>query len=188
MKKGLLALAAVIVFAGCASAAATPFKLSLWGKKIALPPIENVHGVEVGVASYSPEVRGIQYNVLLSKSDDMIGVQGAIVTRSNKFLGIQMGFINLSSHDGDFGGVQFGLINRAKSFTGLQMAILFNKAADEMNGVQLGLINSATNFKGLQLGLVNTAANAKGVQLGLINIMRNSYVPFMVILNAKFKI
>jgi hypothetical protein len=188
MKKILLVAVMVVMFANSVFASATPFKLSLWGKKIALPPIEDVYGIELGLASYSPVVRGVQYNVLFSKSDDMIGVQSSLVTRSGKFLGLQMGFLNLTNHDGDFGGIQFGLINRAKSFKGLQFAAFFNKVDEEMNGLQLGLVNSATNFRGVQIGLVNTARNAKGVQIGLINIMRNSYVPVMVILNAKFKI
>jgi hypothetical protein len=188
MRKVFLGLLGVVFFAGASMAAATPLKISLWGKKIALPPVENVYGIEVGLASYSPVVRGIQYNVLLSKTDDMIGFQGAVVNRADQFTGLQTGILNLTNHGGDFTGLQFGLMNRAKMFKGLQLGLFFNKADEEMNGVQIGLINSATAFRGMQIGLVNSARDAKGVQIGLINIMRNSYVPVMVILNAKFKI
>ncbi|MDR2427155.1 MAG: hypothetical protein LBD46_08280 [Endomicrobium sp.] len=188
MKRCLLAVTVIAMFSVSAFAAFTPLKLSVWGKKIALPPVGDVYGVELGLASYSPVLKGIQYNILFSKSDNMIGLQTAFVTRSRKFIGLQMGISNLTNHDGDFSGMQIGAVNRAKFFRGLQIGVIFNKVAEEMNGVQIGLINSATVFRGLQIGLINTARDAKGVQLGLINIMRNSYVPVMVILNVKFEI
>ncbi|MCL2390426.1 MAG: hypothetical protein FWD54_07375 [Endomicrobia bacterium] len=135
MKKVLLAVCAVALFAG-ASFAATPIQLSLWDK-IAVPPSDAVHGLVIGIGNYTPELRGVSYNFIFAKTDDAIGLQSAIVTKSNEFAGLQAGFVNFNC--GEVTGVQYGFFNKAKSVKGLQLG--FVNMTEDMQGIQVGLLN-----------------------------------------------
>ncbi|MCL1972866.1 MAG: hypothetical protein FWG57_07780 [Endomicrobia bacterium] len=137
MKKVLLAVCAVVLFAG-ASFAATPIKLSLWDR-ISLPQDDAVHGLELGIGSYTPELRGVAWNFIFTKTDDAVGWQAGLVTLSKDVVGLQSGLVNLNQ--GNVKGVQWGFVNQAKS----------------VNGLQLGFVNiadSGSDFA-LQIGLVN---------------------------------
>ena len=136
MKKVLLAVCAVVLFAGASFAAATPIKLSLWGK-IAVPPADSVHGLVIGIGNYTPELRGVSYNFIFAKTDDGIGFQSAFVTKTNEFLGLQGGFVNFNC--GEIKGVQWGFFNKAQSVRGLQLG--FINMTENMYGIQIGLLN-----------------------------------------------
>ena len=152
MKKVLLAVVAVLGFAG-ASFATTPIKLSLWDK-FAIPPSDAVYGLEFGIGSYTPELKGLAWNFLYGKTDDALGAQLSIVNFSKSFLGLEYGCANLNS--------------------------------GHITGAQVGFFNRSQSVKGLQLGFVNMTEEMKGVQIGLLNFIKNSSLPFMVIVNAKF--
>lgn len=67
-------------------------------------------------------------------------------------------------------GVQVTLLaNLAASAAGVQASSLVNIATERLSGVQVAMINSASEVRGVQVGLVNHTKNAYGVQLGLIN-------------------
>ncbi len=53
--------------------------------------------------------------------------------------------------------------------SGYQMALV-NVARKRLDGVQLGLVNVAGDFKGTQLGLINIGGKGKGNQIALMNI------------------
>jgi hypothetical protein len=76
---------------------------------------------------------------------------------------------------GNLKGVQIsGLLlglNMAQNTRGLQLATLYNQAED---------------MQGLQLGLVNICTRMRGVQIGLANVIKESKVPFFPIINASF--
>lgn len=95
----------------------------------------------------------------------------------------------LNTVDGAFSGLQIaGIANvNSNDFStdALQIAC-FNRAGGISSGAQLGVLNLAQHWSGLQLGVINVAENLNGLQIGLANIIRQSPVPFMLILNASF--
>ena len=65
-------------------------------------------------------------------------------------------------------GLQLSLLaNRADALSGLQIALAMNRTTGEACGIQLGLLNVATQLHGLQLGLLNI--NCSGWVLPLLN-------------------
>ncbi len=82
--------------------------------------------------------------------------------------------VNLAGHE--LAGLQLaGALNRtAERMQGLQLAGAVNLGAATVQGAQLaGLYNQAPEIQGLQLGAVNTTRKVQGLQLGLINLGRD---------------
>jgi hypothetical protein len=129
------------------------FKLSLW-EKTALPSDDAVSGIEFGIGSDTSKVKGLAWNFLYGKTENVKGVQLAFINWSNTFLGFEWGAANFN--EGHIDGVQMGFFNRSKS------------------------------VKGIQFGVVNMTEDMKGIQIGIANFIKNSSLPFMVIVNAKF--
>jgi hypothetical protein len=121
MKKVLLALFAAAMFAGT-SFAAVPFKLSLW-EKFAIPPSQEVIGIEFGIGSYTTEVSGLALNFLYGRTDKVIGAQVAMLNFNTESVT----------------GVQYGFFNKAKYVKGVQIG--FINMTEDMHGVQIGLVN-----------------------------------------------
>jgi hypothetical protein len=120
MKKLLSALFAVMLFAG-ASFAATPFKLSLWDK-FAIPPSDEVIGLEFGIGSYTSEVSGAALNWLYGKTDKLVGAQIAMANfNTEKVIGFQWGFFNKAKY---VKGVQIGVVNMTEDMYGVQIGIV----------------------------------------------------------------
>jgi hypothetical protein len=139
MKKLISALLCVVVilFIGASSAETpTPIKFSLWNR-IALPQNDSTHGLEIGIGSYTPELKGIALNFIYVETDCGSGWLKAFVTLTKLFEGVQSGIVNLNSEK--ISGIQCGLFNEAKLIKGIQFGFI-NKAED-MCGVQIGLIN-----------------------------------------------
>ena len=127
------------------------------------------------------------------------GLQVAILNEADKnFTGIQAGLFNFGGDLSD--NVQVGSFNPlvvislinyvcispgVEDMRGLQVGLV-NKASD-MYGIQCGLLwNRAKCARGLQLGLVNRAETLEGFQVGLVNLIKESPVPFLPIINAHF--
>ncbi|MCL2388773.1 MAG: hypothetical protein FWC85_00135 [Elusimicrobia bacterium] len=165
MKKVLLALFAVSVFAGVSFAQASPIKLSLIGD-IAVPNTQDVRGLGLGIVSMTDNVVGLQWDWIFSSIGTMQGVQVGLVSHSRDFTGVQWSFVNFNNRAQ---GVMLGAVNYA----------------EDMRILQWGFVNYARNMNGLQLGFINYAENMRGVQIGLVNIIRNSRLPVMVIANAR---
>ena len=170
MKKVLLAALAVVMMAG-ASFAATPIQLSLWDK-LALPPSDEVYGLEIGIGNNLSEIKGIQWNFIWSETSNGIGWQAGFLTRvTGEFTGLKTGFINWN--EGTVKGVEFGFVNIDKNFTGLAV----------------GAVNYAENLTGVQLGFFNYAKSATdfAIQIGLVNYLGNSLIyEWFPFINVKF--
>jgi hypothetical protein len=166
MKKVSLALCAVFSFVALATATA-PIKLSLWND-IALPKDDIVHGLEIGIGTYTPELVGVGWNFVYVKTDDAKGWQHGLVTISKQFSGAQTGIFNMSE---TFKGFSWGGIN-------------WNEG--DVTGVQCGVFNIARSVRGVQFGFLNMTENMYGIQIGLLNFIKTSNLPVMVIVNAKF--
>ncbi|MDR0485489.1 MAG: hypothetical protein LBH29_02040 [Elusimicrobiota bacterium] len=156
MKKFVSAIAIVLLFASL-SFAVTPVKLSLW-KGLDVPQDDTLRGIEVGLGSYTPDMTGFIFDLLMNKTDDAAGVQMALITITTNMKGLQWGFINVSNQE--ISGVQLGLLNKA----------------DKINGLQFGFINLANDLYGVQIGLIN--------YIGSQTLPYN--LPFTIILNFKF--
>jgi hypothetical protein len=165
MKKVLSVLCTVFAFA--AVCLGTPIKLSLWDK-IAVPNSDSVCGLEIGIGTYTPNFRGVGWNIIYSQTDDAKAWQAGIVTISKQFVGLQTGFLFMSE---TFKGVSFGAVN-------------WNEG--EVTGVQWGFFNIAKSVSGLQLGFLNMTENMNGIQIGFLNFIKDSKLPVMIIANARF--
>jgi len=95
--------------------------------------------------------------------------------------------------NGDVTGLQLaGIIvgiNKAGNLDGIQIAgiLLGVNLAQNTNGIQLAtLYNQAEEMKGLQIGIVNVCKQMRGVQIGVVNIIKESKLPFFPIINAGF--
>ncbi|MDR2396196.1 MAG: hypothetical protein LBD57_06315, partial [Endomicrobium sp.] len=135
MKKGVLVLLSLAVFT-VLSFASTPIKLSLWDK-FSIPQDDSLEGLELGIGSYTPNVKGVSFNLLFSKTDNAFAWQTGIVTLTNNFEGLQLGFINWNQNN--VSGIQLGFFNKAISVKGLQLG--FINVTENMQGVQIGLVN-----------------------------------------------
>jgi hypothetical protein len=167
----MYAVCLVLLLSSLSFAATTPFKLSLV-ENIAIPPTDDVSGVEIGlIGSKVQTLKGVQFNGIYDRADDGFGAQIALFNKVGKFT-----------------GMQYGVVNIAGTLSGLQLAF-FNKAED-IKGSQLGFINLARQASGLQFGFLNKTTNeAKTTlfQLGLINLNRNSsLLRFFPFINFQF--
>jgi hypothetical protein len=181
MKKLLLSFCLLCAF-GAVSFAGTPIKLSLW-EQIAVPNDDSVCGLEIGIGAYTPELVGVGWNFIYSKTDDAKAWQTGIVTISKQFLGLQTGLLALSEN---FKGVSFGFANWNKErFTGISCGLASWNDGD-ITGIQFGLLNIAKSVSGLQFGFINMTENMNGIQIGLVNFIKTGKLPVMIIANAKF--
>jgi hypothetical protein len=160
-----------------------------WGLQVA--GVLNYIGGDMGV--------GLQVAGGWNRCASGAGLQLAMLNEADKdFAGIQAGLLNFGgslSENVQFGGLNPLVIISAITYVctapgvedmrGLQLGLV-NKASD-MYGIQCGLIwNHAKCARGLQLGLINTADSMAGFQVGLVNIIKESPVPFLPIINAHF--
>ncbi|WP_428061336.1 LA_2272 family surface repeat-containing protein [Candidatus Avelusimicrobium stercoris] len=143
MKKLAVLLAALLCASPVFAGESGVLKLSLWGTKaIAVPHnTQVITGIDFGIGSAARSVKGVQLDLVFSKTNELKGVQSALLGKAHHVTGVQFNAINLS--DGYVTGAQFGFFN----------------SAEELHGVQLGFVNKVNTIKGLQVGLVNIAGN-----------------------------
>ena len=100
----------------------------------------DVYGVGVSTFGMRNLMKGIDVNLIASYQQEFVGWQTS-------------GICNFT--DGDVTGASFALaLNMSKVETGFQAAVI--NSADELHGVQIGVINVARECPwGLQIGLVN---------------------------------
>ncbi len=172
MKK-LALLVAVFMAAVLPAAAETgALKLSLWDEiAVAVPNnIHDVQGVDLGIASKTATVTGVQFDFLFAQTEyDLTGASMSWI-------------VNLANQ---VKGAQFGLLTKNDTIMGAQFGVV-NLSMNSTTGLQWGFFNQAEYMKGLQLGFVNYAKNINGLQIGLLNIAENGWFPAMVIVNGRF--
>ena len=121
----------------------------------------NVSGAQdASIFNRAKKVHGVQAAGIFNTATDVRGVQAAgIYNYSRNFDGFQIaGICNTAD---DVSGVQVaGIYNAAKSVNGLQVSGICNYASKlPSSGVQIGVINVASESDGIQLGLFNFAGN-----------------------------
>jgi hypothetical protein len=126
-------------------------------------------------AGQGDALEGVQLSGLVSYVG--AGFQGAQISglaslNRGRSKGVQLaGALALSSHD--FDGVQTGMLGNVGTgrLVGVQLSGAFNIQAGSVAGAQItGAYNHADELAGLQLGVVNYARQARGVQLGVVNV------------------
>jgi len=129
---------------------------------------------------------GLWGDLCVPKTDEVTGVDFGIITTNTQkqVTGLQGSFIY--SRTEKMVGLQHSSVCSADTVEGMQWGY-FNRARNKLTGLQAGVVNVADSMTGVQIGFWNVADNmVQGLQIGIINIIRNSSLPFMVILNAKF--
>lgn len=138
---------------------------------------------------YERDVTGLRLDII-GVNRDMTGLDLGLINQTDElFRGVGIGVVNLCK--GDSRGINIGFINHVNgdmvgiqglpiimlpnainivhgTFTGLQGG-LYNQA-EELGGLQMGLINIGYNAKGGQIGLYNYTDSIGGIQVGLVNI------------------
>ncbi|MBO0591985.1 hypothetical protein I2486_11265 [Cellulophaga sp. E16_2] len=117
---------------------------------------QQINGLNIATGSFEEiDVNGISTTLFLHYSRKHNGVAVAGVTntieRGNGLM-IAYGGNDVYHGNGIMVGTLFG--NSTNSFNGLQISAA-NFISEKGTGLQIGIFNSATNFRGLQLGLWN---------------------------------
>lgn len=105
-----------------------------------------------------------------------IGVQYGFMNYADSLLGLQDGWINVSS--GNVSGLQYGFLNCAGDVHGGQCGSL----------IVLGVNVAAGSVGGCQIGMLNYAGKMDyGVQIGLVNVIASGgFFPVLPIVNGGF--
>ena len=153
--------------------------------------VDGWQGAFVGSSSGGP-VSGVQTSGVYNMADGAIsGAQVAMVFNSSqsRVNGAQVAGV-YNTANGSLEGAQVaGVFNRSSGsaqglqlagiwngsrgeLSGLQMAGFYNRA-EEVHGIQMGLVNVSENSSGLLVGLVNYSEDMRAFPLGLINVSRS---------------
>lgn len=139
----------------------------------------------LGGFNVTEELEGIQF----------AGFYGGANIANKDVSGVQISGIWAGANvaGGDVSGMQIagviGGINKAENLDGIQIAgiLLGVNLAKNTKGIQLAtLYNQAEDMEGLQIGIVNVCKKMRGVQIGVANIIQEGKLPFFPIINAGF--
>jgi hypothetical protein len=159
----------------------TPIKLSLV-PSISTPKKDIVEGLDLAVVSTkAKKVTGLQFSFIYAEiAEKSKGAQIAVYSETKDFDGAKAGFISLSEN---VQGYNLGAICFTDDFKGCQTGLITSN--NSIKGLQAGIVNVSENVTGVQIGMVNLCENMNGIQFGIFNVIRQSRLPFMVIINAK---
>jgi hypothetical protein len=190
------------LFAVSAHAAdSTPFQLALFHPVQLFPKETRVQGLRIDLLyGVNDELSGVDLGLVNRTTGPTQGLQlgafpfgGVNITDSLDGLQFAGFWAGANFASGDVTGLQIagilGGMNIAGNLKGVQISglLLGLNMAQNTRGLQLAtLYNQAEDMQGLQLGLVNICTRMRGVQIGLANVIKESKVPFFPIINASF--
>jgi len=176
LARGPVLLASLLLsLAVPASGQGKPFQVSLLAPTLQLhPPETDITGFRLNLLyGKNRDVTGLDVGLLNHVTGDMRGLQHGLVGNvGGDMIGWQDNVVNLV--EGEVRGIQTGLVN----------------AGEYGTGAQLGLVNYAGEFRGFQgvFALVNYAEDLEGVQIGLVNIIRSKdTLPVLPFVNWNFR-
>ena len=125
----------------------------------------------IAIHPRTTEIRGLSLNIYGENPQHGVAL-GFVNGSTGESSGFTWGMYN---YNDSFTGVQWGIVNNSKEyFKGWQGAMV-NLSQGKFIGWQQGMVNYARgDVRGVQTGFVNYAENLHGVQLGLINIAANN--------------
>ena len=143
LQLGLFNLPNIFTLSGYMPSASSAATSNTIQASLANATMTNVNGIQVAFAvNGALNVNGLQASIFVNGSNDLNGIQFSY-------------FRNMAE----------GTVN------GIQAGIILGNIAQNLNGLQIGLLNGAEMVNGVQIGVINMCANLSGVQLGLINIL-----------------
>lgn len=180
-----------------------PFQLALVPDVQIVKPSDSVTGFRLSIYGENQDVTGLDLGLVNRTTGDFTGVGLNIITMvDGSATGVMWHPIGYGRVNGDFGGwhaatffswlkgdttgLQSSLVSRNRGdFTGVQLGA-YSEVGAHITGLQAGILNRAASVKGVQLGVVNLTDDMYGIQLGLVNHIKQGYLPWFVIANAKF--
>ncbi len=155
MKTTLIIIAfvagAVAVRAGDDSA----FQASLTPSVALHPSSTQINGLSLSIWGENPQ-RGVALGFVNGSTGDSKGFTWGLYNYDESYTGVQLGIVNYSSTS--FIGLQYSLVNFDQGyFKGLEWGL--GNVSQETHGVQFGTFNYAEQLSGIQVGLINIAAN-----------------------------
>jgi len=142
--------------------------------------------------NYTKNLEGGQFGLLNTAQNSLAGLQLAgLMNLSDQVKGFQLhaGVVGNAAVQVD--GAQFVFLagyNLTDDINGVQSTVFgFNYANETVNGVQVALFyNYAKNLNGLQLGLINSCDNLSGIQIGLVNFIWQKEKSILPLINFRF--
>ena len=150
------------------------------------PPSDNVKGAKVGLLySDTSKVTGLDLSLFgLSERDNMTGFDLGLFFGAhkvnNEFKGVSLSLLNW--HEGTDTGLNIGLVNYVNEVRGVNFGG-FN-IINKQSIADLGFINYSESSL-LQIGFINMAQNLEGIQIGLVNYAANGIFPVLPLINFK---
>ncbi len=171
------ALATVVL--ACVAASLAPAAASAEKPARRSAPVQFALVNPAQVFGEDKSVTGFRLNVLLGVNRDVTGLDlSALAAHTlGTQRGVQLGLVNVV--EGGCTGAQIGALGNSVEgrLRGVQIAGLVTLAG-EGSGVQIApFLAQATNLSGFQLGLFTYADEMKGLQLGLLNFNENGFLP-----------
>lgn len=182
-----------------------PFQLALWNTLQIVPQEQSVRGIRLNVYGENKNMKGCDIGIVNKTNGYQKGAQFGIKNQTEyEFTGFRAGIVNFSG--GEFKGYETGIANLLDNngtgwaaggvnivnddFKGLLSGICNIQFADNIDGVNLGIINllkkskkpqdniETDNQTGTQIGVVNVAESLNGIQIGLINVNKSARIKF----------
>lgn len=133
----------------------------------------SLRGLQVaGFSSSTDTLRGVQVSGFMNTAKDIMGMQyaGFMNTGADVIGGQAAGFMNIAS--GVKGFQLAGFMNIAGNGYGLQGSGFLNVSGGNYYGVQAsGFLNIADEIKGVQIGIINIAKKNTGFAIGVLNFI-----------------
>ena len=115
-----------------------------------------IEGLSLNIWGENPQ-HGLTLGFVNGSTGESSGFTWGLINYSERYNGVSWGLVNMNL-DG-YNGWQSGWVNLCKKdFVGLQSAWILNYA-ENMTGLQVGLVNYSEHLNGVQIGLANIAEN-----------------------------
>lgn len=134
----------------------TPIQLSLVPDVALYPRTTEVEGFSLGIWSENPQ-SSLTLGLVNGSTGVSRGFSWGLVNYSETYHGVEWAWFNYNTEE--FVGWQHAWVNvDLGNFKGFQDAAV-NVVCQDATGFQLGIVNYADNLRGVQIGLVNVAMN-----------------------------
>lgn len=155
MKTTLIIIAFVAGAIAVHAADGSAFQASLTPSVALHSSSTQINGLSLSIWGENPQ-RGVALGFVNGSTGDSKGFTWGLYNYDESYTGVQLGIVNYSSTS--FIGLQYSLVNFDQGyFKGLEWGL--GNVSQETHGVQLGTFNYAEQLSGIQVGLINIAAN-----------------------------
>lgn len=155
----------------------------------------NIHGVSLGLASWSGEPRhtntnGVKIELIglgillpLAGGSTIVKSDSAYLELNNEPFSERINGLNLSVTGTicqcETNGISLGVIGQTSHRVNGISASVFMNFSQQHNGIMTSIYNEAYEMNGLQIGLFNKTSKLRGIQIGLWNVNQKRKLPFI---------